>query len=83
MYAYINNDDIEIDQWILHATLHTIPMQKVKGAIDMAVDQTKPKKIAIADALYVKTEKGIYRRELCEDCVIVGEEKRKQIAYYD
>lgn len=76
MYAYINNDDIDINQWILHATLHTIPMQKVKGAIDMAVDHT--------DRLFVLTEMGIQCvRSFGLIDVTAGEEKRKQIAYYD
>ena len=113
IYAHVNDENISMENRIVHAILHTIPRQKILGAIDMAVAQTdrlfvlteigiqcvrsfglidvildlpdnsKPQKIAISDALYVKTESGIYKRELCEECVIAGEMKCKQISYYD
>ena len=113
IYMYVNEENILPEKRILHGTLHTIPRQKIKGAIDMAVDRTDrlfvltemgiqcvrsyglidvildlpddtvPEKIAITDALYVQTEKGVYRRELCADCVTVSEVKRKQTSYYD
>ena len=51
-------------------------MQKVKGAIDMAVDHT--------DRLFVLTEMGIQCvRSFGLIDVTAGEEKRKQIVYYD
>ena len=93
--------------------LHTIPHQKIKGAIDMAVDKTdrlfalteigiqcvrtfgaidvildlpdnsNAQRIAITDALYVQTENGIYKRELCKEHITESEEKRQQTNYYD
>jgi hypothetical protein len=56
------------------------------GLIDVILnlpDDSKPEKIAITDALYVKTEKGIYKRPLQPDCVIDSDIKRKQVHYYD
>ena len=32
-------------------------------------DESKPLAIALTDALYVKTDKGIYRRVLTDECV--------------
>ena len=46
-------------------------------------DDSKPLEINITDALYVKTEKGIYRRELCADCTDFTEPRRKFADYYD
>ncbi len=113
IYLYLNQTKIALEKRNTHAMLHTIPHQKQKGVIDMAVDKTdrlfvlteigiqcvrsfglidvildlpdntKSLKIAVSDALYVKTEKGIYKRELCKDCITEVEEKRKQISYYD
>lgn len=110
IYSHIVNNQ---NSAIIHATLHTIPRQAIKGPIDMAVDKTDrlfvlteigiqcvrsfglidvilrlpdnttPQKIAITDALYIQTQMGVYKRTLCEDCVIEREEKRKQISYYD
>ena len=51
VYLYVKEEDILPEKRILHATLHTIPQQKRKGAIDMAVDKT--------DRLFVLTEMGI------------------------
>ena len=55
----------------------------IETDIRRTADGSAPLEIAISDALYVKTEKGIYRRKLCSDCVTDGEVKRKQISYYD
>ena len=113
VYAHVVGKEASPDQRILHATLHTIPRQGVKGPIDMTVDRTdrlyvlteigiqcvrsyglidvildlpdggRPQKIAVTDGLYVQTDRGIYRRALCEACITPTEEKRKQISYYD
>lgn len=113
VYAHINESAPSADKRLLHAMLHTIPRQTIKGAIDMAVDkadrlyvlteigiqcvrsfglidvildlpdQSAPQKIAVTDALYVQTAAGIYKRELCADCITESEEKRKQTSYYD
>jgi len=113
VYGHLNGDGISADRRILHATLHTIPGQRVKGAIDMAVDRGDrlfvlteigvqcvrsfglidvildlpddgtPENIAVTDALYVRTDKGIYRRPLTEACVTDSDEKRRQTSYYD
>ena len=56
------------------------------GLIDVILDlpdNGTPLSIAVTDALYVKTEKGIYRRELCEDCTDFNIPKRKFASYYD
>lgn len=56
------------------------------GLIDVILalpDATQPKKIAVDDALYVQTEKGIYRRELCEECIADCNTKRRHVGYYD
>lgn len=56
------------------------------GLVDVILelpDNSKPNKIAIADALYVQTEVGIYKRKLCAECINDSEEKRKQVDYAD
>lgn len=56
------------------------------GLIDVILDlpdDSTPVDIAVTDALYVKTEKGIYRRELCADCTRFENPQRKFISYYD
>ncbi len=56
------------------------------GLIDVILDlpdNSSPLEIAVLDYLYVKTEKGIYKRELREDCIKDSTEKRKQTSYYD
>ena len=56
------------------------------GLIDVILelpDDSLPVSIAVTDALYVKTEKGIYRRVLCESCTDFETPKRKHIGYYD
>lgn len=51
VYMFVNCSELSTDKRILHATLHTIPQQAIKGAVDMAIDKT--------DRLYVLTEIGI------------------------
>lgn len=110
---FVKEDNISLDKKITHSMLHTIPHQKIKGAIDMAVDKTdrlfvlteigiqcvrtfgaidvildlpdnsNAQRIAITDALYVQTENGIYKRELCKEHITESEEKRQQTNYYD
>lgn len=56
------------------------------GLIDAILDlpdDSAPVEVAVADALYVRTEKGVYKRPLCDDCVTESPVKRKQISYYD
>ena len=56
------------------------------GLIDVILDlpdASKPLGIAVADALYVKTENGIYKRALCAVCTEDTEEKRRFVSYYD
>ncbi len=56
------------------------------GLIDVILDlpdSTKPRKIAVTDALYVQTEKGLYKRALCADSVTDSDENRKCINYVD
>ena len=48
---FINNGNISMDNRIVHVVLHTLPEQKIFGAIDLAVDKT--------DRLFVLTEIGI------------------------
>lgn len=56
------------------------------GLIDVILelpDNSKPVDIAITDALYIKTEEGIYRRALQEDCTGFTHPTRKYTSYYD
>ncbi|MBO4327452.1 MAG: hypothetical protein J5950_09285 [Clostridia bacterium] len=56
------------------------------GLIDAILslpDDGCPERIAITDALYVKTDQGCYRRELRDECVLESEQKRKHVDYYD
>lgn len=56
------------------------------GLVDVILelpDDANPLEIAVSDALYVRTEKGIYKRMLCKDCVTDNEVKRKNCGYYD
>lgn len=56
------------------------------GLIDVILDlpdDSVPLCIAVTDALYVKTEKGVYRRELCQDCTDFQKPGRKYEGYYD
>ena len=68
--------------------LTSIGIQCVRsfGLIDVILDlpdDSMPVAINITDALYVKTEKGIYRRTLCEDCTVFDTPRRKYSNYYD
>ncbi len=56
------------------------------GLIDVILDLpdvSRPLDIAVTDALYVRTENGIYKRSLCALCVEGTDEKRKFVSYYD
>ncbi len=56
------------------------------GLIDVILDlpdDTMPIAIHITDALYVKTEKAVYKRALCDDCIDFNEPRRKHTYYYD
>jgi len=56
------------------------------GLIDVILDlpdDSLPVSVAITDALYVKTEKGIYKRALCDDCTDFSTPRRANISYYD
>lgn len=80
--------DMVVDQTDRLFVLTEIGIQCVRsfGLVDAILDlpdSAKPLKIAITDALYIQTEKGIYKRRLCDECVIETENKRKQISYYD
>ena len=80
--------DMAVDKADRLFVLTSIGIQCVRsyGQIDAILDlpdNTKPIKIAISDALYVKTESGVYRRELREDCTVDHTEKRRHISYYD
>jgi len=80
--------DMAVDKTDRLFVLTDIGIQCVRsyGLIDVILDLPKgknPTKIAITDALYVKTEDGIFKRELCDTCILETEEKRKYISYYD
>ena len=56
------------------------------GLIDVILDlpdNSTPIDLAVTDALYVKTEQGIYRRALCYDCTDFENSQRKYVSYYD
>lgn len=56
------------------------------GLIDVILDlpdNSEPVDIAITDALYVKTEQGVYCRALCDDCTDFANLTRKYAGYYD
>jgi hypothetical protein len=56
------------------------------GLIDVVLDLpdgSVPKDIAITDALYVKTEAGVYKRTLCADCTDFKNPCRKYVCYFD
>ena len=80
--------DMAVDRTDRLFVLTEIGIQCVRsfGLIDVILDlpdSSAPVNIAVADALYVQTEQGVYKRQLCKDCVSEGQEKRKQISYYD
>lgn len=56
------------------------------GLIDAILDlpdDSAPVDIAVTDALYVKTQRGVYRRPLCPDCTDFEHPARKYTSYYD
>jgi len=68
--------------------LTSIGIQCVRsfGLIDVILDipdNSTPVDIAVTDALYIKTEQNIYRRELCKHCVDYENVQRKYTSYYD
>lgn len=68
--------------------LTSIGIQCVRsfGLIDVILDlpdDSTPLGINITDALYVRTEKGVYRRTLCEDCIDFNTPRRRYTEYYD
>lgn len=80
--------DMAVDKTDRLYVLTEIGVQCVRsfGLIDVILDlpdNSEPIKIAVADALYVQTENGIYKRDLCKECITEGIEGRKQINYYD
>jgi predicted alpha/beta superfamily hydrolase len=80
--------DMAVDKVDRLYVLTEIGVQCIRsfGLIDLILDlpdHSAPIKIAVADALYVQTENGIYKRALCEECTTDGDKKRKQIGYYD
>lgn len=80
--------DMAVDKTDRLYVLTEIGIQCVRsfGLIDVILDLpdgSTPLKIAVTDALYVQTEEGTYKRPLCPVCITEGEEKRKQVSYYD
>ncbi|MBQ9163122.1 MAG: hypothetical protein IJX74_07640 [Clostridia bacterium] len=80
--------DMAVDRTDRLYALTEIGIQCVRsfGLVDVILDlpdYSAPVKIAVDDALYVQTEIGIYKRRLCQECITDGDEKRKQISYYD
>ena len=68
--------------------LTSIGIQCVRsyGLIDVIFDlpdDSTPIAINITDALYVTTEKGVYRRTLCDDCIDFNTPRRRYNGYYD
>ncbi len=110
VFAFPVLGEITPDKALLHAALHTIPRQRVPGALGLALDcddrlyvlteigvqcvrsfglidaildlpdDAAPLDIAVADDLYVRTEKGLYRRPLCS---AAREPGRKNASYCD
>lgn len=80
--------DIAVDANDRLYVLTSIGVQCVRsfGLIDIILDlpdDSSPLSIAITDALYVKTEKGVYKRKLCEECTDFHNPRRKYTSYYD
>lgn len=80
--------DMAVDKADRLYVLTSIGIQCVRsfGLIDVILalpDDSAPLAVAVTDALYVKTPKGIYRRDLCPECTENSDEKRKFISYYD
>lgn len=80
--------DMAVDREDRLYVLTAIGVQCVRsfGLIDVILDlpdRSKPLGIAVTDALYVRTETGVYRRELCAECVTGEGGQRKHTGYYD
>lgn len=80
--------DMAVDKADRLFVLTSIGIQCVRsfGLIDIILDlpdHANPLEIAVADALYVRTEKGVYRRSLNEVCTKTDNQPRKFSSYYD
>ena len=80
--------DMAVDKADRLYVLTSIGIQCVRsfGLIDVILalpDDSAPIAVAVTDALYLKTSKGVYRRDLCPECTENSGEKRKFISYYD
>lgn len=80
--------DMAVDTADRLFVLTSIGVQCVRsfGLIDVILDlpdRAIPLEIAVSDALYVRTESGIYKRPLCEVCTKSDEQPRKFVSYYD
>jgi len=80
--------DLAVDKTDRLFVLTAIGIQTVRsfGLVDVILnlpDDGLPLEIAITDALYVKTDKGIYKRSLTEECIKETSVKRKYVEYYD
>ena len=77
--------DMAIDSTDRLYVLTAMGIQCVRsfGLIDAILDlpEGEPLEIAVADALYVKTDEGVFRRALQPECLY--SEKRKCVSYYD
>lgn len=80
--------DMAVDAVDRLYVLTSIGIQCVRsyGLVDVILDlpdNSTPISITVEDALYVKTENGIYRRELQKDCTDFANPQRKYVSYYD
>ena len=80
--------DMDVDKTDRLFVLTSIGIQCVRsfGLIDAILDlpdDSAPLALAVTDALYVRTERGVYRRTLCPECVTESESKRAYTSYYD
>jgi hypothetical protein len=80
--------DLAVDKTDRLFVLTAIGIQTVRsfGLVDVILnlpDDGLPLEIAITDALYVKTDKGIYKRSLTVECIKETSVKRKYVEYYD
>ena len=80
--------DMAVDKADRLFVLTSIGVQCVRsfGLIDVILDlpdRAIPLEIAVSDALYVRTESGIYKRPLREVSTKSDEQPRKFVSYYD
>ena len=80
--------DMAVDRSDRLFVLTAIGIQCVRsyGLIDVILalpDESAPLAVAVTDALYVKTEQGIYRRTLCDASLTENAERRRFVSYYD